>query len=383
MNLVIRYSKLLIFIFVIYLMLAPTHFVESGMMRFFPTLVLMIVALCGLLSIRRGQKAKMGSIIFSFCIYIIFCSLIHSSYSDGPLTTFLKSTYWCWMYFISYTIFSYKEIKDCKYDKYVLIITILLFIVFNYNHYDRSKAELLEGDNSIFYSLMFIPWACCSKSTVKRWVMVLLITICAIVALKRSGIIIILSVLVLLYYRDFLRRNIMYPKNWIFGVVVILCGILVYYKFSTSIVDVNQRFNMIEDDGGNGREAIYKDVISRYASADISCQLFGNGFNSVAGTDKTRALSAHNDFLEILYDFGAIGLFFYILIHISLIKWSIRLFKQQSPMSFPVLISYICFFVMSMVSHLVLYPTYFGLLTSFWAFAECKDRQLRYEYQYQ
>ena len=89
-------------------------------------------------------------------------------------------------------------------------------------------------------------------------------------------------------------------------------------------------------------------------------------------------MSAHNDFLEVMYDFGLVGLLFYVLIHLSLIKWTIRLFRNGSPFAFPVLISYVCFFVMSMVSHLILYPTYFGLLTAFWAYAECKDRVLRY-----
>ena len=186
-----------------------------------------------------------------------------------------------------------------------------------------------------------------------------------------------MSVLVILYFRDFLYKN-NNLKQWILGIVVIISCILVYQNFSSSLSDVSQRFEMIEDDGGNGREMIYKDVIERYASSDIVSQLFGKGYNSVTGTDKTRALSAHNDFLEVLYDYGAIGFVFYLLIHLSLIKWAILLFRRKSPMAFPVLVSYVCFIVMSMVSHLIIYPTYFGLLTSFWAFAECKDRQISY-----
>ena len=103
------------------------------------------------------------------------------------------------------------------------------------------------------------------------------------------------------------------------------------------------------------------------------------GFDTVKGKDITMALSAHNDFLEVLYDFGAIGFIFYVLIHLSLIKWTLRLFRARSELAFPVLISYVCFIVMSMVSHLILYPTYFGLLTAFWAYAECKDNELQYQ----
>ena len=224
---------------------------------------------------------------------------------------------------------------------------------------------------------MLLPWVAVSKSTTKRWTMLILIAICSIIALKRSGVIIMMSVLVILYFRDFLYKN-NNLKQWILGIVVIISCILVYQNFSSSLSDVSQRFEMIEDDGGNGREMIYADVIERYTSSDIVSQLFGKGYNSVTETDKTRSLSAHNDFLEVLYDYGAIGFVFYLLIHISLVKWTIRLFRQQNTMAFPVLVSYVCFIVMSMVSHLILYPTYFGLLVSFWAYAECRDRQISY-----
>ena len=304
-------------------------------------------------------------------------SFVHPAYSDGVFTTFLRSTYWCWIYFITYCIFTETRIKEQQIDNYLIIITLMFCLSFFYNHFTRNAFEILEGDNSVFYPLMFLPWIATSTSTTKRWIMLILVAICSIIALKRSGVIIISSVLVILYFRDFLYKN-KNLKQWILGIAVIISCILVYQFFSSSLLDVSQRFEMIEDDGGNGREMIYEDVIERYTSSDIVSQLFGKGYNSVTGTDKTRALSAHNDFLEVLYDFGAIGFVCYLLIHLSLITWTIRLFRRRSPISFPVLVSYVCFIVMSMVSHLILYPTYFGLLVSFWAYAECRDRQISY-----
>ena len=374
MNSASKYSSIIIPLFIIYLALSPTIFVESGLLRFFPTLSLMFIAFFGVLSFHIGKKARMGTIISLLCIYMCIMSLIHSTYSDGVFITFLKSTYWCWVYFISCCIFSVKTFEKCKIDNYLLIITILFYCVFLYNHFTRNTFELLEGDNSIFYSLMFLPWVSCSKSTTKKWIMLIIISICSVIALKRSGIIIIANVLGILYYWDFLykKKN---PKQWILGIIIIISGILIYHTFSSSFSNVSQRFEMIEEDGGNGRETIYENVIERYVASDIGSQLFGQGFNAVTQTDRTRALSAHNDFLEVLYDFGAIGFVFYILIHLSLIKWTIRLFRRRNQMAVPVLVSYICFIVMSMVSHLILYPTYFGFLTSFWAFAECNEYQ--------
>ena len=227
---------------------------------------------------------------------------------------------------------------------------------------------------------MMLPWVACVSSTAKRWIMIAIISLCAITALKSSGIIILFISVILLYYSNFIYKKRIQPKT-ILTAIFILVGVFVIFHYKAdSISDVSQRFEMMSEDGGSGRDEIYKDVINRYKNGDLTQQLFGRGFDSVRGKDREMSLSAHNDFLEVMYDFGLLGLLLYVLIHFSLIKWTIRLFRTGSQLAFPVFISYICFLVMSLVSHLIIYPTYFGLLIAFWAYAECKDRELRYQY---
>ena len=377
MKIVNSFRKFLIVLFIIYLALAATPIVEAGLMRFFPTLCLIIIALFGFCSFACGKMARIGTLVAYFAIYIILCAIIHPSIEGNRLMTFLKSTYWCWIYFIAYTIFSYKKIDKKYVDNVIIVVTILFALSFNYSHISRIVEFDLTGDNAVFYPLMMLPWVACMSSTAKRWIMIAIISLCAITALKRSGIIILSVSVLLLYYNDFMHKKRLKAKT-IIAVFFILIGVLVisHYK-ADSISDISERFSMLEEDGGSGRENIYKDVINRYTSGDLTQQIFGQGFDSVRGEDRITSLSAHNDFLEVTYDFGLVGLFFYVLIHLSLIKWTIRLFRAGSSLAFPVLISYVCFFVMSMVSHLILYPTYFGLLTAFWAYAECKDRELR------
>ncbi len=379
MKIVKGFRKFLILLFIIYLTLASTPIVEAGVMRFFPTLCLLIIAFCGFCSFATGETARMGKIVAFFAVYIAFCAVLYPSMEGSKLMTFLKSTYWCWVYFIAYTIFSYRGIDEEHFDNAIMMITILFALSFNYSHISRIVGFDLIGDNAVFYPLLMIPWITCVSNTAKRWIMVVIIALCAITALKRSGIIILSISVLLLYYNDFMYKKRLKAKTVIAAFLILIGVLVIYYSKSDSISDINQRFSMLEEDGGSGREDIYKDVINRYASANFVQQIFGQGFNSVRGEgeDTTMALSAHNDFLEVMYDFGLVGLFFYVLIHLSLIKWIICLFRSGSPLAFPVLISYVCFFVMSMVSHLILYPTYFGLLTAFWAYAECKDRKLR------
>lgn len=377
MKIIRSFRKFLILLFIIYLTLASTPIVQAGFMRFFPTLCLLVIAFCGTCSFATGKKANMGTIVAFFSVYIIFCALIHTSVEGSKLITFLKSTYWCWVYFIAYTIFSYKSFEDKRFDNVILMIVILFTLSFNYSHISSIVELDLIGDNVVFYPLLMIPWIACVSNTTKRWIMVAIVALCAITALKRSGIIILSISVLFLYYNDFMYKKRLKTKSIIAAFFILISILAIYHYKADSISDINQRFSMLEEDGGSGRDDIYKDVINRYVNSNLAQQIFGQGFDSVRGKDTAMALSAHNDFLEVMYDFGLVGLLLYVLIHLSLIKWTIRLFKAGSPLAFPVLISYVCFFVMSMVSHLILYPTYFGLLTAFWAYAECKDRELR------
>ena len=380
MKLVKCFRKFLIALFIIYMAVASTPIVHAGLMRFFPTLCFLIIALFGVCSFATGKDAKMGTIVAYFSLYIVICALIHPSIEENKLMTLLKSTYWCWVYFIAYTIFSYEKFSEKRVDNIILIATVLFSLSFNYSHISRTVEFDMAGDNAVFYPLMMIPWIACISNVTKRWIMIAIVAVCAIMALKRSGIIILTISVILLYYSNFIHKKRIQPKS-ILTAILVLIGVFVIFQYKAdTISDVRQRFEMMSEDGGNGRNEIYKDVINRYKNGDLVQQLFGRGFDSVRGKDREMSVSAHNDFLEVMYDFGLLGLLLYVLIHFSLIKWTIRLFRTRSQLAFPVFISYVCFLVMSMVSHLILYPTYFGLITAFWAYAECKDREQRYQY---
>ena len=377
MEIIKKNISFLIVIFILYLCLSPTPLVESGLMRFVPTLALMFVFFFGICGFKTGRNARMGTIVSLFLVYILFSALIHPSIEGNKIMALLKSSYWCWVYMVAYSLFLYKNSNVVRRDLVIIIVTILFAISFNYSHVYRVFDFELIGDNAVFFPLMMFPWIACISNTTKRWMMVAILALCAITALKRSGIIIISVSTTILFYSDFIYQKRLNIKKIVAALLVLSCIFFVFQYKADSITDVNQRFEMIQEDGGNGRDMIYEDVIQRYKNSDFISKIFGKGFDTVKGTNTNMSLSAHNDFLEVLYDFGAIGFIFYILIHFSLIKWTFRLFRARSQLAFPVLISYVCFIVMSMVSHLILYPTYFGLLVSFWAYAECKDRELQ------
>ena len=111
------------------------------------------------------------------------------------------------------------------------------------------------------------------------------------------------------------------------------------------------------------RLTLYREVFSLIENSSLNEVIFGHGQNAVL--QYTHEFSAHNDFLEVFFDYGIIVFLVYIFLHYQLIKNSLRLIKQKSYFAAPFSVSYILFIVLSMISHVVIYP-YFFILTAFW-----------------
>ena len=377
----------LFILFIIYLLLSQTTIIGQGLIRFLPTVILFIIMCLGIPCSFRNLRFSKLSFLTWFFLYMLVNSLLTTSAYGNFFTTYLRSTYWISVYAIAWTIFksvslaSSDSLTNSKRDRNVFYLACLFCLLFLFLH--SSSAVYVEeeglGDNQVFYSLMLLPWVSTVQSKGLKWGALFLIFIVVVISLKRSAFIIILSVLFLNFIYDFLyRKKLSFQKILVCS--LLLCFSYIVYVFIYDRFDsMITRMEMMGEDGGNGRDYIYQNVLDRYLSGGMASKCFGVGFDMVRHNDTSfHPVSAHNDFLEVLYDFGAIGFVFYILIHFSLIKWTFRLFRARSQLAFPVLISYVCFIVMSMVSHLILYPTYFGLLVSFWAYAECKDRELQY-----
>ena len=71
---------------------------------------------------------------------------------------------------------------------------------------------------------------------------------------------------------------------------------------------------------------------------------------------------AHSDFLEVLYDYGLVGLFLYVLLLLSFIRKAIKL-RQARCKSFAAFTAAILIYIiLSSISHLIIYPTYIVFL---------------------
>ena len=94
----------------------------------------------------------------------------------------------------------------------------------------------------------------------------------------------------------------------------------------------------------------------------------GHGFDTVLENSPLQ-LSAHCDFLEVLYDYGICGMILYLAFYRRLWSGFIKLYRQGSELAAPMGFTFIVAFVVSLFSHLVIFPTYFLGFCLFWGLA--------------
>ena len=117
----------------------------------------------------------------------------------------------------------------------------------------------------------------------------------------------------------------------------------------------SERFLNIKNDGGSNRDQVWATTWQMIQQSDFDNLLFGHGYSSV-GTDSPLGLSAHNDFLECIYDFGLFGSLFYFMLHISLIRQIFRNIRLCNPEAAVMAFTYSFFLILSLMSHVLIYP---------------------------
>lgn len=325
------------------------------------TIMLQILSFTILFLYLRQVKVKemKGSVLIA--VLWIFCApiVLFMAHTQSLITDSLSVILWPIVFLCSYIL-----VKNNRTNFYVLqkFFVILWFITLLY--FVGVRLSEYRNANMVFFPLMTTPWIMSIKKIRLRNIFLLVLFIAVLFSSKRSAIIAFILILISYYFSYFARG-----KSLLRGVVLVLLLIIsvgIFYQvnkmFDNAIIE---RFNSVEEDQGSGRLFIYQNVLDLQVRSTKSQYLWGHGHFAVK-KDSLLDLSAHNDFLEILYDYGIIIFTLYILLWINIIKQLIRLRKNRSVFFFPYFSSIVLFIIVSMVSHLVLYASNFIFLVCFW-----------------
>ena len=134
------------------------------------------------------------------------------------------------------------------------------------------------------------------------------------------------------------------------------------------------RINSIADDGGSSRDSVYEVTWRMISESSLLSLCFGHGWNMVI-MNSPMELSAHNDLLEVIYDFGVFVAFLYIYFVYRLYIIMFRLIKCHSENAAPFAFSVITFTVNSSIAHVLIYPFNFIAVAAVWGYILGKEQK--------
>lgn len=225
--------------------------------------------------------------------------------------------------------------------------------------------------STAYYTLFFLPFALLSEKKVIKWGGTVLVLYTLLLCMKRTGFIAFvvgIVIYILVEYRSA-------PKGSQKRAFVLLGGLLALTAMYFFIME-NTRgtFSVIDrllstgQTSNEGREDVWPVVVSMIRYSDIIALIFGHGFDTVI-ENSPLALSAHCDFLEVIYDYGVSGLLLYLTFYKRLWNGFIKMYRQGSELAAPMSFTFVTAFVVSLFSHLIIFPTYFLGFCLFWGLA--------------
>lgn len=217
--------------------------------------------------------------------------------------------------------------------------------------------------NTGYYVLMAYPLVMMDRSRIKKIIASVLMVVIILLSMKRGGILCV-ALSFAIYVLLATQTNII--KKTV--VVAISIGILYYIipivnEYSNGTLQARYEFTQNEGDE-EGRASMYPTVWNAVWISDLPEIVFGHGHNAVVNKNIVQGLSAHNDYLEFLYDYGLVGLFLLLLYQKDLFYITRKAYKQKTNF-YPAIFAFTTIIVLSCVS--VVYALhYFLVAIPFW-----------------
>lgn len=252
------------------------------------------------------------------CLIILFSYLISpkSIYGNilGNISTFAFFRSFCGAvlpFFPFYYLSSSGKLnmEDLKKMGIVLFFLSILYFFYSINVVIVEEGSSNYTINAAYKFLYITPLLSLIR---KKWLFISMFSILfslTILGSKRGAIIGMIIQLSIYFYYLFKDSNHKLFISLIIIILVILFSIGIY-DFYQSDVFFQQRVEATLEGSTSGRDKLISNLISHLNAKSIFNLIFGSGF---IATVKAIGNYAHNDWMEILYDFGIIGLISYLL----------------------------------------------------------------------
>lgn len=359
-------------------------FYESGVIYRFWQISIILIFIFGLITCYSKFRILKGKTIILIVFWSCYINLVNLfTNPNSPfnyLDVFIDTNWWVIIFILAYSIFI-DDNENYYFKKLLLVYPYIFLVSFSLVAYKMifffgsfSQGIIQQNDiNSIFWVLLLLPFAFLGRKSAIKYLILFMTLILVIISSKRSAIIAFILILVFMFSGEIFNGR-RFLKNLLKTLILILFLYLLF-DYTISIVDVNvlsrfQETNLDEE----ARFDFITESWNIFSNKPIGNILFGSGHRS-SGFDRGSDLlskTTHNDFFEVLYNYGIIGFCIYVSFIFRILSRCILLKNLDRKLYDSLIASLIIFFVISMVSHLIIYPTYFSFLIIIWAMAESK-----------
>lgn len=274
------------------------------------------------------------SIILGFIFTIVSqfnCFMVDDRFSISYFYNFLMIGFFNYIMIVFFV--SASDMNSYKQKTLTMIlIGIISSISFISLLWFRSGKLSFSMVSNSYYALCLLPFFLflVEKTSIKI-IAYIFTAIIVIFSGKRLGLIAFVIFLIINTLLEAIEKNkiLEYLKLCVF-IFISFFAFSYLYSIFAEIYDLRllQRMTTIFDDGGSGRNEIYSEIWTGMNSSSLISWIIGHGYGSSANVILKHS-TAHDDFLEILYDYGLISLMLFILYYVYLIKEGVSMRRSK------------------------------------------------------
>lgn len=333
------------------------------------SIVLMALLVMYVSGNNRQTSFTMLWILWSVWLLVDFYFL---GLKGNGISNILHATFCPMIFVLFYTMSLFcHHIRDITTVGFFLISLLSIYMVFI--NLSQIKGvivgEEMATTNLVYWCLCPLPILLFLEKNWQRAIVIGVITIVVLITGKRSATIAMAFIILFFIFESISSsrhktRNIIFVSVFVF---VLLFFVTTYFEniFSSSI----GRLASMREDEGSGRLQIYGDVFHTMNNNSFVDWVVGRGYGSI---EVTRHSNAHNDALQMLFEFGVVGLIVYVIMIVNIIKRMIVLKNNKSTYYCGYASSVSITIMLGLVSNLIVFYSYFAFICAYWGLIEAE-----------
>ena len=272
-----------------------------------------------------------------------------------------------WFYFFAapcapfVLLLFYCVAKNNDIHNHQLLIKATYYVLIVLFYRSMTSHRIVDSDEyiafaDIYYPMCLLPLVLLQTKPKWSFVPLLAIVVGVFVSGKRGGLVVV-ALVALVYYLVGEKRR----KTSTVFMLLLFAGLFVVSSYLMDYIDANYGLHTFDrmmnsmDDGGSGRLWRWEKTLSAISFSNSWEILFGHGFGAIYGLVGGRA---HNDFIEVFYNYGFIAVLLYIAFYVRLVAVNIKQYRCHYPYAKYMTCSIIVALVLAMVSFFIVEPTY-------------------------